>query len=1035
MDKNTNPDPEAIDEDARQYASLFKDESIAKRYPNRPQNLHRTLLFSELYRSLFDPLTQIQKKPTGVAGRSKPTGVGATAAANQPSKLTVYEQKRHVIDKFISRWRQAVGPDFFPAMRLILPDRDSDRAVYGLKEAAIGKLIVRLTKIDKNSDDGRSLLHWRVPGNTHASRMAGDFPGRCYNVIAKRPMCSTPGSMTIADVNEQLDRLAAASGEAEKLAMFEMFYMRMCPKEMLWLIRIVLKQMRIGTSTRSLLHMWHRDAEALFNVSSSLRRVCWELYDPATSLAQEDSVVRIGQCFQPQLAQYQMPASFERMVKYLRPEPGDAEFWIEEKLDGERMQMHMQTDPQVPGGKRFCWFSRRTKDYTYLYGSNLEERDSALTKYLKGCFDERLENVILDGEMITWDPQNDIIMPFGTLKTAALNEKRRVESEQGYQPFFIVFDILYMNGHDLTKYTLRDRRAALEQIVREHPAETQSDKDAHIANAPIKGIFRRLEVHSYIKTTSPDAIEPALRDVIESSSEGLVLKNPRSMYRLNSRNDDWLKVKPEYMNEFGESLDCVVIGGFFGSGRRGNMLASFLCGLRASENHIQAGANPEKCWSFFRVGGGFNADDYQAIKHHTQGKWMPWDTRNPPTQFIELAGGSRQIERPDMWIRPCDSVVLEVKAANVTPSDCFATGKTLRFPRFRRLRLDKSWYSALSVDEFEELNARVNIEAQRNEEMTVESRRRARPLKRPRKKLVIAGAQEDVEIKVPKQAEVANPELFAGMQFCIMSDAGKPLKKSKAELEALVKAHGGTIKQHAGDDKNTILIADRKLVPVASAIKKGSFDIIQPQWLIDCTKQANGGFVLPYEARHLLHATSERMARVPETIDRYGDSFARDITLQELRDVLAGMTGPDDTKNTAGIDFLHSLQEKGTDLHSGLRGYLFSGVSVVFRRSDGGVSGGLGVELEGILERDELRLSNYVRFCSGTILEKLQEGVSHVIIIGDDIEGARQIKKEVERQVAGWDKKDAEPAIVWGAWIEECWRKRTISDITMYSVK
>jgi hypothetical protein len=62
-----------------------------------------------------------------------------------------------------------------------------------------------------------------------------------------------------------------------------------------------------------------------------------------------------------------------------------------------------------------------------------------------------------------------------------------------------------------------------------------------------------------------------------------------------------MKVKPEYMTEFGESLDCVIIGGYYGSGRRGGRLSSFLCGLRVDKNQIQKGANPMKCYSFFKV--------------------------------------------------------------------------------------------------------------------------------------------------------------------------------------------------------------------------------------------------------------------------------------------------------------------------------------------------------------------------------------------------------------------------------------------------
>ena len=76
----------------------------------------------------------------------------------------------------------------------------------------------------------------------------------------------------------------------------------------------------------------------------------------------------------------------------------------------------------------------------------------------------------------------------------------------------------------------------------------------------------RLEVHKYDGANSAEAIEPLLRKVIANNLEGLVLKNPRSSYMLNDRNDDWIKVKPDYMNEWGEEVDCVVIGARYGSG-------------------------------------------------------------------------------------------------------------------------------------------------------------------------------------------------------------------------------------------------------------------------------------------------------------------------------------------------------------------------------------------------------------------------------------------------------------------------------------
>lgn len=314
--------------------------------------------------------------------------------------------------------------------------------------------------------------------------------------------------------------------------------------------------------------MWHPDGEALFNVTSSLRRVCWDLANPAITLDAENRGIKLMECFQPQLAQFQMKTVPQMIDKMGLPEK-ENEFWIEEKLDGERMQLHMTSDSNIKGGRKFGFWSRKGKDYTYLYGNGLEDEKSSLTRFLKDAFDPDVENIILDGEMITWDPATNSMVGFGTLKTAAISEQRNPYDGSGHRPLLRVFDCLYLNNLDLTQFQLRKRREALEKSVR--------------------NVEMRLEIHKYQKTKDPNVVDEELRKVIAEASEGLVLKNPFSMYRLNSRNNDWMKVKPEYMTEFGESLDCIVIGGYYGSGHRGGTLSSFLCGLRVDDNRIKAG--------------------------------------------------------------------------------------------------------------------------------------------------------------------------------------------------------------------------------------------------------------------------------------------------------------------------------------------------------------------------------------------------------------------------------------------------------------
>ncbi|KAL2024698.1 hypothetical protein VTK56DRAFT_6899 [Thermocarpiscus australiensis] len=1014
--RQKSPDADAIEEDEQQYGSgPLSLEELDQHFPNRPRNHSKTLRFAELFKSLFNPLIECKPHTAGAAGGgragAKAGGRGRPGGASS-SKLSYHEQRRHIIERFMARWRAEVGPDFYPAMRLILPDKDRDRGVYGLKESTIGKLLVKVMKIDRNSEDGYALMHWKLPGHAGAGRgfagasaaTAGDFAGRCFEVVKKRQMRSEPGEFTIGEVNVMLDRLAAASGEAEQLPIFEEFYQGMNAEELMWLVRIILKDMKVGATERTFLGLWHPDAEALFSVSSSLRRVCWELYDPEFRLEQQETGVTLMSCFQPQLAQFQMTTTFAKLVANLGITEENPEFWIEEKLDGERMQMHMQEDDTVPGGYRFAFWSRKAKDYTYLYGSGLEGDNSALTRHLKDAFDSGVRNLILDGEMITWDPDVDKIVPFGTLKTAAL-EQQKNPFQTGLRPLYRVFDILLLNDKSLTEYTLADRHRALERAV--------------------KGAPRRLEIHPYESATSPDAIEPLLRKVVAEASEGLVLKNPRSRYQLNSRNNDWIKVKPEYMSEYGESIDCVVIGGYYGSGRRGGTLSSFLCGLRVSENFVKSGAaaSREKCLSFCKVGGGFKAEDYSEIRHHTEGKWKDWDAANPPSEFVELGGGERlQYERPDVWIRPSESIVISVKAASFAPSDQFALGWTLRFPRFRKLRLDKAWDAGIDVDEFEALRSKVKQKEKERKAMEMESRKR-KPSKRQKRELVIAGTDptrapaEFLDVKKPRS------ELFQGLDFCVLSEALKPKKMSKPELEKLIKENGGRIHQAVDKGSGMILLADKNVVKVASLKKVGDADIVRHKWVFDCLEQDGGeGYLLPFEESHLFYATKAMRRGAEGNTDQFGDSYARDVGVDELRRILDEMDMPDGADEEFDAHtFLDQLEERGHDLDE-LKSFMFRRCRVYFA---------LG---EGAPEIKAFKLGNYIRFGHGEVVGDLEDKrITHVVVVGGSGDGAaseRVAAADVRYKVSS---RRVVPRIVSARWVEDCWREGTLVDEEAYA--
>lgn len=112
-------------------ALLSRADLLDSEYPNRPKNTSPSLRFRDLVCSLFEAMVDLQHKPRTRKG----------------SQYSAVESRRNVINRFIQRWRNEVGPDIYPAFRLIMPDRDKDRPMYGLKEASLGKMLVAVGAI------------------------------------------------------------------------------------------------------------------------------------------------------------------------------------------------------------------------------------------------------------------------------------------------------------------------------------------------------------------------------------------------------------------------------------------------------------------------------------------------------------------------------------------------------------------------------------------------------------------------------------------------------------------------------------------------------------------------------------------------------------------------------------------------------------------------------------------------------------------------------------------------------------------------
>ena len=77
---------------------------------------------------------------------------------------------------------------------------------------------------------------------------------------------------------------------------------------------------------------------------------------------------------------------------------------------------------------------------------------------------------------------------------------------------------------------------------------------------------------------SQDCVD-ALNDAIEQREEGIMIKDPMSAYKPNTRKGGWYKIKPEYVGGLMDELDVLVVGGYFGGGHRAGMFSHFLCAV------------------------------------------------------------------------------------------------------------------------------------------------------------------------------------------------------------------------------------------------------------------------------------------------------------------------------------------------------------------------------------------------------------------------------------------------------------------------
>lgn len=754
--------------------------------------------------------------------------------------------KQGLLGKFVAYWREfhnkhhagsstqiATEDSFFPAMRLLLPHLDRERPAYGIKEATLAKLYIDVLALGKDSPDGQKLLRYRTP---HVAKTeAGDFASVAYLVLRNR--CPNKGTLTIADVNRLLDEVSDAhahggpEGSRRTREALCTLLRQTTASEQKWLVRMILKEMKMGLSEKSVLSSYHPDAQDVFDVTSSLSRVCKELKDP--KLRQHEIQVSLFNAVRPMLAERAEPRIVERRFNH-------ETFYAETKFDGERLQVHKD-------GSDFRYFTRRSHDCSSGFGNTADE--GSLTQYITGSFRSHVQSCILDGEVIGFDPRNDRFVSKG-----AHADVRSLNENSSLQPCFVAFDILFVNGQVVTNKPLQERVKLLEESIKEKPGRIQ--------------ISRR-----QTGSTREDAIR-FLNQAIENQEEGIVLKKITSIYKPNERRGGWLKLKPEYVDNLVSDLDMLILGGYFGEGHRSGVVSHFLLGV-ASGDCDDSGV-PSSFWSVAKVGSGYSKQELDKLLLQLTPKWKVYDPKKPPEKVV-LAQGHK--EKPDLYLDPSDSVVLQIKASELVRSSNFRTGITLRFPRVVDIRYDKPWQDVLSYAELCELEKAAGGKLATTT-VSLDDEDGGSPAKKRRVGGYVKGSVGAQFQPADLSGAVKRCDILQGKELCILTPCGKDF--TKHQMEVKVVELGGTVVQNPSKDTTYCVVADKLNFRVRSVVGTKKWDVVKADKFLALL---DAGQLRPWEPADLWSASAETEERLKSLYDEYGDSYTAPVTPSSLREL------------------------------------------------------------------------------------------------------------------------------------------------------
>jgi DNA ligase-1 len=428
-------------------------------------------------------------------------------------------------------------------------------------------------------------------------------------------------SLSITDVYQRFLAVARASGKGSqgaKVKNLQFLFSQATSLESQYIARLAIEDMRIGVGVGgvrdALAKAFARnadDVERAFNLTNDMGLVAVS----ARAGTLLDLNVMINHPIKMMLAQLGegIPAAMQELGLVA----------LEWKYDGARVQIHKD-------GEKVRIFSRRLEDVT-----------ASLPEIVQTAKRIRADSAILDGEAVAIGKDGRPMAFQEILKR--FRRKYNVQKIALQIPLHLfLFDLIYLDGKSVVDLPLNERRKLLERIASADPSILADQ----------------------IQSDSPELAEKIYREALDAGHEGLILKNPTSVYAPGKRGKNWLKIKPVM-----ETLDLVVIGAKWGEGRRASLLGSY-----------RLGCQDQSTGNLLDIGWVATGLTDEALTDLTE-------------MFRELILVQKGME---VELKP--AVIFEVAYEEIQKSQTYSSGYALRFPRLVTVRDDKSLEEADTLE-------------------------------------------------------------------------------------------------------------------------------------------------------------------------------------------------------------------------------------------------------------------------------------------------------------------------------------------------